>query len=69
VATLHRTDADMVFLQAVAASARAEAPELTVLLSCGACSKKGGEGKFLIVSDGRCSSAYISSVLSDARTI
>ena len=62
MATLHRTDADMVFLQAVAASARAEAPELTVLLSCGVCSKKGGEGKFLIVSDGEPAVSILDSV-------
>ena len=52
-----RTDADMVFLQAVAGSvnsttAAAGRPPLVMLLSCGVCTKKGGEGKFLVVSDG-----------------
>ena len=47
----------MVFLQAVAGSvngttAAAGMPPLVMLLSCGVCTKKGGEGKFLVVSDG-----------------
>ena len=58
VVSMHRSEADMVFLQAVAAAvnaktAEAGAPPLVMLLSCGVCTKKGGEGKFLVVSDGR----------------
>ena len=43
----------MVFMQTVAAVARTDMPQITLLLTCGSCSKKGGDGKFLLVSDGR----------------
>lgn len=47
----------MVFLQAVAGAVNATTtadskPPLVMLLSCGVCTKKGGEGKFLVCSDG-----------------
>jgi hypothetical protein len=47
----------MVFLQAIAGSVNATTaaegkPPLVMLLTCGVCTKKGGEGKFLVVSDG-----------------
>jgi hypothetical protein len=55
---IHRsTDGDMVFLQTVAGAVNATTAaqgkkSLVMLLSCGVCTKKGGEGKFLVVSDG-----------------
>ena len=47
----------MVFLQTVAGAVNATTAaqgkkSLVMLLSCGVCTKKGGEGKFLVVSDG-----------------
>eukprot|EP01043_Picozoa_sp_COSAG02_P004049 COSAG02_NODE_102_length_36716_cov_233.851025_29_plen_74_part_00 len=47
----------MVFLQTVAGAVNAATaadgkPPLVMLLSCGVCTKKGGEGKFLVVSNG-----------------